>query len=53
MNNIELRDYFAAQAMQGLLASFSEDYMLGDRELAEKAYDIADVMTVEYARRRR
>ena len=36
-----LRDYFAAKAMQGLLASGVEASM---KELAEKAYAMADAM---------
>jgi hypothetical protein len=38
---MELRDYFAAKAMQGYLTG---DYDLHPHEVAEKAYVIADWM---------
>ena len=47
---ISLRDYFAAAAMQGWLASFSEesshpaDTSFGAQALAQQSYAIADAM---------
>jgi hypothetical protein len=41
---MDLRDYFAAQAMQGYLTG---DYDLYPHEVAEKAYVIADWMLVK------
>ena len=38
---MELRDYFAAKAMQGILANPSVHSI---RPIAEQAYDIADFM---------
>lgn len=38
---MDLRDYFAAKAMQGLLAS---DVEAGMSEFVAKAYEIADAM---------
>lgn len=50
MNDIELRDYFAAKAMQGIVASNS-DYYDGNHggckvpsAVAEDAYELADAM---------
>ena len=43
--SIELRDYFAAMAMQGLLADSRTD-MYND-EYAEAAYAVADSMLAE------
>ena len=45
-SNISLRDYFAAQAMAGLLSSV-KDYECSTKEIyaiVETAYEIADVM---------
>jgi hypothetical protein len=44
---MSLRDYFAAKAMQGLIASNDEE--AGDRitEIPEYAYRIADAMLAE------
>lgn len=39
-----LRDYFAAKALQGWLASFSEDMEPHPRKTAEYCYVIADAM---------
>lgn len=41
---MDLRDYFAAKAMQGYLTG---DYDLYPHEVAEKAYVIADWMLVK------
>ena len=38
---MELRDYFAAKAMQGFVTG---DYDLYPNEAAKKAYDLADAM---------
>jgi hypothetical protein len=41
-NGMDLRDYFAAKALQGLLFG---NYDFADRNrIAEKAYDFADAM---------
>lgn len=44
--NMTLRDYFAAKAMQGDIASFDEHQDPSDVAalIAERAYDIADAM---------
>lgn len=40
-----LRDYFAAKAMSGLVASHDgEDFRLGNEDLAVCAYAVADAM---------
>lgn len=39
-----LRDYFAAKAMQGMMADGQVLKLVGDSELAKAAYAIADVM---------
>jgi hypothetical protein len=39
-----LRDYFAAKAMQGLLASGNLPKTMPDADLAECAYALADAM---------
>lgn len=39
-----LRDYFAANAMQGLLASWGSHDVEDFREIAEDAYSAADAM---------
>lgn len=44
---LTLRDYFAAQAMQGMLAA-SENYPTP--ELANYAYQVADAMLAERAK---
>jgi hypothetical protein len=43
---MDLRDYFAAKALQGLLAS---DVHASKTEFAERAYAMADVMMKERA----
>ncbi len=46
-NGMDLRDYFAAQAMQGLLAANPEDcegYADAIGLLAQAAYEVADAM---------
>lgn len=39
-----LRDYFAAKAMQGMMADGQVLKLVGDSELAKAAYAIADEM---------
>lgn len=39
-----LRDYFAAKALQGLLASWSEHDVIAFDEIASDAYGYADAM---------
>ena len=39
---MELRDYFAAKAMQGFLATGKSDYL--DEHIALDAYNLADAM---------
>jgi hypothetical protein len=45
-DGMDLRDYFAAKALQGLLAS---DVHASKTEFAEKAYAMADAMMKERA----
>ena len=45
---MSLRDYFAAAALQGLMASTSEGYSYRDR--ATDAYILADAMLAERAK---
>jgi hypothetical protein len=40
-DGMDLRDYFAAKAMQGLLAS---EVFASKTEFAERAYEVADAM---------
>lgn len=47
---VGLRDYFAAAALPGLLASSSTDEMML-RDIAKQAYEMADAMLAERARR--
>ena len=42
-----LRDYFAAKAMQGNLASWPEDQLFNPKDIAEHAYGVADAMLAE------
>lgn len=42
-----LRDYFAAKAMQGLLAQETEDWRDNDASISERAFGIADAMLKE------
>jgi len=44
MYGMNLRDYFAAMALQGWLASFSEEMEPHPRKTAEFCYVIADAM---------
>ena len=44
MTGMTLRDYFAAKAMQGLLASGNLPKTMPDADLAECAYALADAM---------
>jgi hypothetical protein len=41
---MDLRDYFAAMALQGLLAQQSEDYYDNDIAIVRNAYNLADHM---------
>ena len=41
---MSLRDYFAAKAIQGMLASGNLSKTMPDADLAECAYDLADAM---------
>jgi len=44
---MDLKDYFAAKAMQGLLATISYEHSTGDipdMEIADRAYLIANAM---------
>lgn len=41
---MNLRDYFAAKAMQGMMADGQVLKLVGDSELAKAAYSIADAM---------
>jgi hypothetical protein len=43
-DGMTLRDYFAAQAMQGLLARIGNDKMNVHDVLAQRTYQIADAM---------
>lgn len=46
---ISIRDYFAAKAMQGMIASYG--YLRGEVDvIAESAYDCADAMLKERAK---
>ena len=42
-----LRDYFAAKAMQGNIASWPEDQLFNPKGIAEHAYGVADAMLAE------
>ena len=44
MQGMTLRDYFAAKAMQGLLARMGNDKMNVHDVLAQRTYQIADAM---------
>ncbi len=56
---MELRDYFAAKAMQGIMVHYGmkvpdfdyPDEPDCDHEIARWAYELADVMMVERARK--
>jgi len=43
-DGMTLRDYFAAKAMQGMLASGNLPKTMPDADLAECAYNLADEM---------
>ena len=43
-NGMTLRDYFAAKAMQGVIAGGTLPVSVSDEELAGAAYDMADAM---------
>lgn len=42
--SMTLRDYFAAKAMQGVIAGGTLPVSVSDEELAGAAYDMADAM---------
>jgi hypothetical protein len=44
MHGMTLRDYFAAKAMQGLLAGITPTTVWSHDEVAETAYNVADAM---------
>ena len=44
MHGMTLRDYFAAKAMQGLLAGLTPTTVWSQDEVAETAYNVADAM---------
>ena len=44
MNGMDLRDYFAAKAMQGVLASLNPNYPVQLKDFTENAYVMADAM---------
>jgi hypothetical protein len=44
MEGMTLRDYFAAKAMQGLLAGITPTTVWSHDEVAETAYNVADAM---------
>ena len=43
-DGMTLRDYFAAQAMQGMLASGNLPKTMPDADIAECSYNLADAM---------
>jgi hypothetical protein len=43
-DGMTLRDYFAAKAMQGLLAGITPTTVWSHDEVAETAYNVADAM---------
>lgn len=45
-NNIELRDYFAAKVMQGLISSNHWIFFKSEEEV-KKCYEVADLMLKE------
>ena len=47
----ELHDYFAAEAMNGLVAGISNRLTKNTQTLAERAFNIADAMLAESDRR--
>ena len=42
--NLTLRDYFAAKAMQGIIATFDDDVTAMPEQVARLCYKIADAM---------
>ena len=44
IDGMTLRDYFAAKAMQGMLASGNLSNLLSDQEFAIATYELADAM---------
>ena len=47
----ELHDYFAAEAMNGLVAGITDRLTRNTQTLAERAFNIADAMLAESDRR--
>jgi hypothetical protein len=48
MHGMTLRDYFAAKAMQGLLAgTLTPEIVWSQSDVAETAYNVADAMIKE------
>jgi hypothetical protein len=47
----ELRDYYAAEAMNGLVAGMPERFVKNAKDFAQRAFDIADAMLEESDRR--
>ncbi|MHA2903153.1 hypothetical protein ACW9FB_11765 [Ralstonia mannitolilytica] len=43
-NGMSLRDYFAAKALGGMLASEEEGAVYSAKNVAERAYEMADAM---------
>ena len=48
----ELRDYYAAEAMNGLVAGMPERFVKNAKDFAQRAFDIADAMLEESDRSR-
>lgn len=48
---MSLRDYFAARAMQGMVANSNTTALENVSYLADKSYEIADAMLVEREKR--
>ena len=44
---MSLRDYFAARALPGLLATLTDDHAISATATARQAYEIADAMLAE------
>jgi len=43
-SGMSLRDYFAAKAMQGILANPRRDFLINATEITQQAYQVADAM---------
>ena len=44
MHNLTIRDYFAAKAMQGIIATLNDDTTVMPKQVACWCYTIADAM---------